>query len=701
MLELLPLALLLLSCCAIAATITVDVNVMPRVVFTGDSQTCGRVGALDYPQMLSWEMPVRVLNTAVGGTNTSHLLHETRGGTAEVTRGERCIRGTKVGWHAGPYPGQTIRLGPHEYVIDRIEVVNHAEGRTNLWITEPAREGFSGEDWAVEPGWRVRIAERHPDWACFMYSVNDTGATSEAFTERLEKIVRLTQALGARPIFLSGVPLMESARGGSHPSGNERVAARARDLADFCAARNIPFGDVFGALTLLDEHSTSVWVDTVHPTTEGSTAIMHALRHIFRETGLADNPYFLRVCRCTEGLVAPGDLAGLLPFTTSQPDYSVANVQDDNHFNLEAIRVRDEYGLISAPDGQFLESDTPLILQFGIGDSATIRSARVRIVAGPQVVVSWHDAQVNRWTLLATGEGEIAAPLPPEALAACRDGALWLALESEEPLRLDYAAVTLEGDLVPFSPREPAEGVVWPPPGELAWNDAASLLRNGNLAQADGDTPMGWQRRGPQAVYIRAGVVAEGRGEFIMDRRVDLFRAPGARFRDTVRPLDMLVTEGGPDDANGNFLISRVEDDETLRVRRMPGEPVADLRFRVLRSSGCPAVPGGCAVQARGEGYWETIIPRVEAGRYRLGFFHRAYAPASMAARGGPGEVARVEVSLGPQGLIATADRLEGSYQWQRAWLEFTVLGEGPLHLRARAQGETAVEYTGFTVEGM
>jgi len=38
----------------LAATLRVDVNVMPRVVFTGDSQTCGRVGAIDYPQMLSW-----------------------------------------------------------------------------------------------------------------------------------------------------------------------------------------------------------------------------------------------------------------------------------------------------------------------------------------------------------------------------------------------------------------------------------------------------------------------------------------------------------------------------------------------------------------------------------------------------------------------------------------------------------------------
>ena len=125
-----------------AKQVRVDVNAMPRVVFTGDSQTCGRVGAMDYPQMLSWEMPARVINTAVGGTNTTQLLHEMTGGIASVIRGERAIRGTNVPWHAGPYPGQYVRVGKHEYIIDRIEAVDYAQRASNLWITEPAKEDF-------------------------------------------------------------------------------------------------------------------------------------------------------------------------------------------------------------------------------------------------------------------------------------------------------------------------------------------------------------------------------------------------------------------------------------------------------------------------------------------------------------------------------------------------------------------------------
>ena len=58
---LLVVALVMLPSLLLAASLKVDVSSMPRVVFTGDSQTCGRVGAWDYPQMLSWEQPVHVI----------------------------------------------------------------------------------------------------------------------------------------------------------------------------------------------------------------------------------------------------------------------------------------------------------------------------------------------------------------------------------------------------------------------------------------------------------------------------------------------------------------------------------------------------------------------------------------------------------------------------------------------------------------
>ena len=179
------LTILAAASSAFAASIKVDVNIMPRVVFTGDSQTCGRVGAWDYPQMLSWEMPIRVFNTGVGGTNTRQLLSETTGGTAEVRKGEKEIRGTGVGWHAGPYPGQKISLGARDYTIDRIVTTSYKDRLASIWITEPAQEDFSGGDYNIEPGWRVRMAEREPDYVCLMYSVNDTGWKSEQFLAQL------------------------------------------------------------------------------------------------------------------------------------------------------------------------------------------------------------------------------------------------------------------------------------------------------------------------------------------------------------------------------------------------------------------------------------------------------------------------------------------------------------------------------------
>lgn len=233
------LALTMLPCLLFAATVRVDVRSMPRVVFTGDSQTCGRVGAWDYPQMLSWEQPIHVLNTAVGGTNTMHLLDELSGGAASVKAGEQQVYGEGVGWGSGPYPGQTIRLGAESYTIDRIEVHNHKTREVSVWITEPARADFSGTDFAVEPGWRVRIEERRPDVVCFMYSVNDTGHSPEKFTGNIREMVERTRALGAQPVLLSGVPLMVADLGGSHPGNNVKVDMRARDLLACAIASRI------------------------------------------------------------------------------------------------------------------------------------------------------------------------------------------------------------------------------------------------------------------------------------------------------------------------------------------------------------------------------------------------------------------------------------------------------------------------------
>ena len=679
----------------LASTIRVDVNAMPTVVFTGDSQTCGRVRAIDYAQMLSWELPIRVINTAVGGTSTRQLLSDTTRGTAHAKKGEKVVKGTKVGWHAGPYPGQRIRLAAHEYVIDRIEVESYKKRLVNIWITEPAKEDFDGKDHTIEAGWRVRVAERKPDYVCFMYSVNDTGWTSARFRTQLEDMVQRTRALGAQPIFLSGVPLMDAAKGGSHPGNNQRVTVRANDLAAFCSEKRIPFGDVFRTMMMLDEQCTGTWVDTVHPTTDGSIAALSALRTIFRGLGVAANPYYVRGYRPPGKLVAPG--RDLVPITTSQPDYNAQNRPDDNHFDLAAIHVRDEYGLIAADDGDVIKSETPVVLEFGIGDAKDIAAARAELVLASEAKVSWFDHERAAWQPLASGKGSVSAVVPAAALATGKT-ALWLAVDREGSVALDYAAVVLEGRLSPYKPRPVDTPIVWPPADYLTWQADGSLIPNGSLAQADGDAPAHWQKRGDQAMYIRTGIVAQGVGEFAKRRRVDLFRSPGQRFTETVRALDVLTISKGPKAARGRFIVAGVMDDETLRVRRYPKEEMAGLAFEVTRPSGCAVVPGACMLQCRGQSRWQTVVPHLGAGRYRLGFFYRAYDPARMNGRNTPGKAATVAILVGTAGRPAAQSDLVASYQWQRAWLSFDAAGAARASIVVRAKTDTPVEYTGFTL---
>lgn len=696
--KLLPVALALAPCCgAMATSLRVDVSSMPRILFTGDSQTCGRVGAWDYPQMLSWGLPIRVLNTAVGGTNVRHLLEETSGGTAEVKRGEREVRGTKVPWHAGPYPGQTIRLGTQQYTIDRIVVRSYKDSASSIWLTEPAREDFSGTDYAIEPGWRVRVRERRPDYACFMYSVNDTGWRPEQFRAHVREMARRVGEMpgryGApcRPVFLSGFPLMSKDRGGSHPGANAQVAVRAEDLRDVCAEEGIPFGDVFSYLMTMDAQSTSVWVDTVHPTTDGSLPALLALREILAGLGVLANPYYVRGFRWEGDNATAPDTGARTPFSTSQPDYAADGKDNEALFDLAAIDARDEYGRLEQADGRFVESEKALLLQMGIGDPALVEAAAVELVTGTPVRSSVFDWTAGRWGEL--GDGRLDRTRVADC---CRDGSLWVLLQpADGPVKLDYVAVVLEGAMQPFAPRPRPDATVWPEPELLTYpGQDGNLLPNGDLTAAT-DGPTGWEGHGEEAVYVRAGVVAEGTGAFVLDRRVDLFRAPGQRFTTTARPLDMLQVSGGGEDASGDFLVSQVVDDETLRVRRFPAESADGLSFELLRSSGCAPVPGGCALQCAGESCWEATATGLPAGDYRLSVFYRAYAPGQMSARYCPGQAARLTVAHGGS---AMEQDLETSFAWRR---HSTMLrGTEPCDVTVRLQacGEVAVQFTGVSL---
>lgn len=677
------LCLLMAVLCGVsmAAELTVDVNAMPRIVFTGDSQTVGCVGAMDYAQMISWEVPLRVFNRSVGGSNTTHLLFEFGGGTATVKAGETVVHGENTGWWAGPYIGQRVRLGAHEYTVDSIEPVDYAARLGNLHLTEPAREDYSGDDYRFEPGWRVRVADVQPRYACFMFTVNDPGWESEEFKARLAEITRRCREAGIQPIFLSGVPFMDAPSGGSHAGTVEYTGRRAQDLLEFCRQERLPYGDVYRTLDLLDPQRTSVWADTIHPTNDGSIVAVHALRYLLSELGATDNPYYVHGYRAPgAGLPAPGQ-ADLTPITTAQPRRDRDNRLDQAGHNLEAQRVRDEYGLIAEADGQALRSETPLLFRVGVGPAEKLDSFEVNVtLAGPGTVL------VYDW---GAGAWAPAADRPTRVGDYVRDGAIWVGVAGEAPA-VDYLAVRLRGEVAPWEPPASDRAIIWPTEGQFEWTPDGSLFPNGALTEAPGGQPAGWQPEGEGAVYLPEGAVATGTGEFV-GTRGEQFRCPGANLTQSVRPLDMLVVQAEIEDGP-NFLVRRVTDDETLELRRWPRELPGEVAFEVRRSSGLRAVPGGCCLEVTEGSHWRTSLP-VEPGQYRLGFFYRAFDPTSMSATALP--------AVRPVVAIAGADAPpdDVSFVWLRGWREVTVPAAGELTVDLGAEGSGAMQYTGLSLQ--
>ncbi len=673
-----------------AAQLKVDVNSMPRIVFTGDSQTVGCVGAMDYAQMISWEVPLRVFNRSVGGSNTSHLLSEFHGGTVSVKAGERVVEGDGVGWYAGPYIGQKVRIGTQEYTVDAIETLDYVKRICRLYLTEPAREDYTGTDYMFEPGWRVRIADVEPRYACFMFTVNDPRWESAEFKARLAEIVRRCREAGIQPLFLSGVPFMDAESGGSHAGAVSYTGRRAQDLLEFCLAEKLPYGDVYRTLDLLDPQRTSVWADTIHPTNDGSIIAVHALRYLLDELGASGNPYSVR------GYQAPGPElpaprpARLRPITTAQPRRDRDNQLSQTGHNLEAQRIRDEYGLIANPDGQSLISSTPLLFEIGVGEHERLQSFSVQIVLGAPGEVHVYNRAQHTWVPYKVG-----AALDPREYV--HRGALWIGVLGEAPA-VDYLSVTLEGDVRPWQPPTSDRAIIWPPPGQFDWTVSGNLLPNGDLTQAEGGIPLGWVSDGDGALYVPEGVVTTGTGEFAGERR-DRFTCAGAQFTQTVRPLDMLVVGVELQDG-GNFLVERVIDDETLELRRSPKEEqLGAVPFELRRWSGLGAVPGGCCIEAKQGGSWGTSID-LPKGKYRVGFFYRVFNPAAMSAQALPTSHVRVRLVHDALERPAVVRRgLDSSYLWLRAFTDLDIPADGQLRIDVGARGPEAVQYTGFSVE--
>ena len=679
-----------------AAQLKVDVNAMPRIVFTGDSQTCGCVGAMDYAQMMSWEVPLRVFNRAVGGTNTAHLLSEFSGGTVTVKAGEKIVHGENVGWFAGPYIGQRVRLGAQEYTVDSIKTLDYAKRLCELVLTEPAREDYTGTDTKFEAGWRVRIADVQPQYACFMFTVNDAGAKSEDFKAKLADITKRCREAGIRPLFISGVPFMDAASGGSHAGAVTHTAQRAQDLLEFCQAEKLPYGDVYRTLDLLDPQRTSVWADTIHPTNDGSILAVHAVRYLLKEMGALDNPYYVHGYRAPGAELPKPDATSLQPITTAQPRRDKDNRLDQTGHNLEAQRIRDEYGLVAAQDRQSLQSKTPLVFRLGVGDVTKLQRAEAEVVlAAPGEVLVYNRVR-KTWLPLAQGQGKLTAWLPLPLYQLVEGDSVWLAVRGEA-VAVDYIALDLDGDMQPWQPPAGDGVIIWPTPGQFEWSQDGNLFPNGALAQAEGDKPTGWTKQGEGALYLPEGVVTTGTGEFCGPRG-DQFRCPGAKFTQTVRPLDMLVVQAEIADGP-NFLVEKIIDDETLDLRRTPKQAPGAVAFEVKRTSGLRAVPGGCCLEVREGSDWWTEVP-LKKGEYHLGFFYRRYDPAAMNAHDVParGVFIALEASTITSGPFVGRD-LDTSYVWLRGWADYEMKRDGDLTVGITAQGPGAMQYTGFSLQ--
>lgn len=680
---------------AMAQTVTVDVNAMPRIVFTGDSQTCGCVGAMDYAQMLSWELPLQVFNRAVGGSNTNHLLNPFHNGTLTGKAGDTHVVGQGTSFFAGPYPGQKVTLGGREYVIDRMATTSYTERNSDLYLTEPLTADFAGKDFMVEAGWRVRVADLKPQYAVFMFTVNDVGWTSEQFKANLAEIVKRCREAEIQPLFLTGIPLMEAESGGSHPGTNRSNLKRIQDMSEFCAAEGIPFGDVFSTLMLLDDQRTSVWRDTVHPTNDGSLFAVQAVRYLLRELGVGRRGYAFHGYRAATANLPKLPDATLQPFLIAQPRITLDGKLDADHFDLATIRARDENSHVAAADGDCLTSATPFVLRFDVGSPSEFRGGTATVVVDGAARVSWYNWQARAWKSLAEGAGKLQAKLPENCLEP-GSGRLWLAVRGGEPIKLDYAGLEIQ-----VRPRmglrddAPAKAPRWPAPEQFAYPRApGNLLPNGDLAVMKNNLPAGFTPAGPTALYQRAGYVAKGNGDFTGEKVINQFRCSGQRFRQTVRPLDVLEIKQGPEGCTGRFLVSQVIDDEHLAFRRNAKSAAEGLDFEVQRSSGCLAVPGGHLIECAGRDTWQTTLKGLQPGDYEVAVFYRAFDPLAMDATHQPGVAARWVLNGGK----AWQGTLDSSFVWQRATQVVTVSAKGALTVTVGATGETPVQFTGLSV---
>ena len=671
---------------------------MVRVLFTGDSQSCGRNLAVDFPQLVSRAVPARVINTAVGGSNSSVLLRPMKRGTVNVRKGDSIVYGQSVAWGMGPFPGMKVAVDGEVYTIDHVD--EHPKRVAELHLCEPARADYEGPECEVEAGWDVRVAAHRPDVVCLMY-IND-GSMPEAKQQDWREMIRRIRVMGAEPVLMTPIPIDDSDRGGDHPGSNRKYVEASTALRKIATEENTWFVDVFNLTLALDPPLRCVVGDGIHPDTDGSTAILNGLAWVFEHMGLMDARPFIKGWVVNQESVRslPGLLeAGTRPFRTSQPDHPDPDHQVTEGFTLEAIRRNDEYGLVANVDGDGLALGAGLLFRCGLDRGATDGPASIRLAGPGTAEVSLWDREREAWSKLPleADDGWLTAAVPPRFV----DDGLFHALVTGRPDGvLDAVAVAL-----PKTPGRPR----WRPRSApvLHYSLSPDHDRPGNLVlnpaflKGSDDRADGWVLTGKALVNRPYVATVEGLAfPEAKDRRIARIDCAAP-----IRPFDLVQVEGSQEGNDGAYRVRQTLSEGRFRVRRRSEAQEEGLRGKVTHDDGCGLVGGGCCVEVLQDGMATTVArPPAGAARLRLSLFFRVYDPSALGTRDVPGDEARISVvcqgdtdqTIGEAYAVPTGPC---SYQWQKVEHDLALpAGCTTVALQLGSTGDVTVQYTGVYV---
>lgn len=667
----------------------VTVDSMVTVIFTGDSQSCGRNLAIDFPQLLSRSLPARVINTAVGGSNSSALLEPMTGGTLTVQAGEKVVYGKKVRWGMGAFPGMRISIHGEDYTIDHVD--EHPPSHdTEIYLREAARSSYAGADYAIEPGWQVRVAQWKPDVVCLMY-INDGAINAEA-EARWREMVRRIRALDAVPVLMSPVPVDDALHGGNHPGNNNRFASNAAAIRKLATELNCWFVDVFDLYWKLDPPLRGVVADGIHPDTDGARLITNGLSWVFERMGLLKARPFIKGWHAKNAATSLSEmLAEARPFHTSQPDHPDPDHQNEAGFTLAARLENDDYALLAESDGNTVRLGSGILLRFGITGPPDGRNAQLHLTGRGLGEVRIWDPAKSRWEALQS-EDEARKTVCSLATNKLTDG-LWhlLVTPGRDDGELDEVRLRIAGSAPP----------PWRPTGPARQYEITSdhtkpdnLLPNADFtSETAAWTLVGDATRNTPFSAEIAGIAFPDSGK---SRSVHIPNTV------PVRPYDMLDVQGSQQQNDGCYRIRKQLTATTYQVRRRPKGEEAGLRGTLIHDHGCGLVPGGSCVEMRGNGTASLLIALSKTvASLRTSFFFRVVHPESLGTRDVPGRQARIEWAFFDSRNVlletVTSTDLECSYQWQKAALSHSVPKRtAKVELTLAAQSKQLVQYTGI-----